>query len=97
MVTHDQEEAMEMADRIVCMNQGRIEQIGTPRELYQSPSSPFVAGFIGSINFLTGPIAARLLPEHATAGAFPIGIRPESLRLAAPSGAPGSCSVGSPP
>jgi iron(III) transport system ATP-binding protein len=89
MVTHDQEEAMEMADRIVCMNQGRIEQIGTPRELYQSPSSPFVAGFIGSINFLPGPIAARLLPEHATASAFPVGIRPESLRLAAPAGAAG--------
>ena len=89
MVTHDQEEAMELADRIVCMNQGRIEQIGTPRELYQSPSSPFVAGFIGSINFLPGPIAARLLPEHATASAFPVGIRPESLRLAAPAGAAG--------
>ena len=89
MVTHDQEEAMEMADRIVCMNEGRIEQIGTPRELYQSPSSPFVAGFIGAINFLPGPIAARLLPEHATAPALPIGIRPESLRLAVPSGAAG--------
>ena len=86
MVTHDQEEAMEMADRIVCMNQGRIEQIGTPRELYQSPSSPFVAGFIGSINFLPGPIASRLLPEHARAPALPIGIRPESIRITAPLG-----------
>lgn len=88
MVTHDQEEAMEMADRIVCMNQGRIEQIGTPRELYQSPSSPFVASFIGSINFLPGPIAARIIPEYETT-AMPIGIRPESLRIAAPSGAAG--------
>jgi iron(III) transport system ATP-binding protein len=89
MVTHDQEEAMEMADRVVCMNQGRIEQIGTPRELYQAPSSPFVAGFIGSINFLSGPIAARLIPEHETTTAMPIGIRPESLRIALPSGAAG--------
>ncbi|GGO75422.1 Fe(3+) ions import ATP-binding protein FbpC [Marinobacterium nitratireducens] len=52
MVTHDQEEAMTMADRIVVMNQGRIEQIGTPREIYENPVSVFVAQFVGTINLL---------------------------------------------
>ena len=53
-VTHDQVEAMTLADRVVVMNNGRIEQIGTPQELYHSPSTRFVAGFIGSpaMNFL---------------------------------------------
>ncbi|PMH46144.1 phosphonate ABC transporter ATP-binding protein [Vibrio sp. 10N.286.49.B3] len=52
MVTHDQEEALTMADRIVVMNHGVIEQIGTPREIYHQPSSKFVADFIGSMNFM---------------------------------------------
>ena len=51
-VTHDQEEAMAMADRIAVMNEGRIEQIGTPEEIYRRPSSRFVADFIGESNFL---------------------------------------------
>jgi sulfate transport system ATP-binding protein len=51
-VTHDQEEAIELADRIVVLNQGRIEQIGTPDEIYDAPASPFVAGFIGESNAL---------------------------------------------
>lgn len=89
MVTHDQEEAMEMADRIVCMNQGHIEQIGTPRDLYQSPSSPFVAGFIGSINLLPGSIAVRALQKNKMSTESLIGIRPESIRLTEPSGAEG--------
>ena len=54
MVTHDQEEALSMADRIVVMNQGVIEQIGTPEEVYRLPSSPFVADFVGKINILRG-------------------------------------------
>ena len=52
MVTHDQEEALTMADRIVVMNQGAIEQIGTPMEIYREPASAFVADFIGTMNFL---------------------------------------------
>jgi len=52
MVTHDQEEALTMADRIVVMNDGNIEQVGTPEEIYGSPASPFVAEFVGTMNFL---------------------------------------------
>ncbi|NJN86082.1 MAG: putative 2-aminoethylphosphonate ABC transporter ATP-binding protein [Leptolyngbyaceae cyanobacterium SL_7_1] len=54
MVTHDQAEALAMADRIVVMDKGYIAQVGTPRSVYQSPSTPFVANFIGVMNFLTG-------------------------------------------
>ena len=52
MVTHDQEEALTMADRIVVMNQGAIEQVGTPQEIYRRPTTAFVADFVGSMNFL---------------------------------------------
>ena len=52
MVTHDQEEALTMADRIVVMNQGVIEQVGTPTEVYRRPASAFVADFVGTTNFL---------------------------------------------
>ena len=52
IVTHDQEEAMEVADKIVVMNHGRVEQIGTPAEIYDQPASPFVMGFIGAVNVL---------------------------------------------
>jgi sulfate/thiosulfate transport system ATP-binding protein len=51
-VTHDQEEAIELADRIVVLNHGEIEQVGTPDEIYDAPASPFVAGFIGESNAL---------------------------------------------
>jgi sulfate/thiosulfate transport system ATP-binding protein len=57
LVTHDQEEAMELADRIVVMNRGAVEQEGTPSEIYDSPATPFVASFIGSSNRLEGRIA----------------------------------------
>lgn len=53
-VTHDQEEAMEVADEIVVMNQGRVEQVGTPAEIYDHPASPFVMSFIGPVNVLPG-------------------------------------------
>jgi sulfate transport system ATP-binding protein len=58
-VTHDQEEAMEVADRIVVMNKGRIEQIGTPDEVYQSPATPFVYEFLGDVNLFHGRQYAR--------------------------------------
>lgn len=54
MVTHDQEEALTMADRIVVMNNGKIEQIGTPQQVYLQPGSPFVAAFVGKVNILQG-------------------------------------------
>ncbi len=59
MVTHDQEEALTMADRIVVMNAGIIEQVGTPGDIYSKPASPFVADFIGTMNFLTGTVAGQ--------------------------------------
>ncbi len=58
MVTHDQEDALTMADRIVVMNQGVIEQIGTPLEIYRRPATAFVADFVGTMNFLEGELAA---------------------------------------
>ena len=54
MVTHDQEEALSVADRIVVMNAGAIEQVGTPMQIYREPATPFVADFVGKINVLTG-------------------------------------------
>ena len=80
-VTHDQVEAMTLADRIVVLNGGIVEQIGTPMELYERPASAFVAGFIGSpkMNFLTGPVAEA----H---GAATYGIRPEHIALSLDSG-----------
>ena len=73
-VTHDQVEAMTLADRIVVLNGGRVEQVGSPLELYSRPDNLFVAGFIGSprMNFVSGELAARM--DAAT-----IGVRPEHL------------------
>ena len=90
-VTHDQVEAMTMADRIVVLNAGRVEQYGSPLELYERPANLFVAGFIGSpkMNFVSGAPAAR----H---GAATIGIRPEHLLIAREGegeGWPGTVSV----
>jgi len=75
-VTHDQVEAMTMADRIVVLNKGVIEQVGSPLDLYNKPNSVFVAGFIGSpkMNLITGTAAAK---HNATT----IGIRPEHIAL----------------
>jgi spermidine/putrescine transport system ATP-binding protein len=94
-VTHDQEEAMTMADRIVIMNGGHIEQVGTPTRLYESPKTAFVAGFLGVSNLLegtvVGPDRVKLtdgtevqVPREALAGrtgTVQIGVRPEKLRI----------------
>jgi len=62
-VTHDQEEALSMADRMAIMNFGRIEQIGSPMELYNNPGNKFVAGFVGETNFISGVIEDCALPD----------------------------------
>ncbi len=56
LVTHDQEEALEVSDRVVIMNEGRIEQSGTPEEVYEQPATPFVYGFLGDVNLFHGRI-----------------------------------------
>ena len=95
MVTHDQEEALTMADRIVVMNHGVIDQVGGPIEIYRSPATPFVADFVGTMNFIPAEIfegglrAGPLELAHAEAGRFARGarvticIRPEDVEAAA--------------
>ena len=77
IVTHDQEEAMEVADKIVVMNQGRIEQIGTPAEIYDQPASPFVMSFVGAVNVLPSHVA--LAPNRDQRSE--LFIRPHDLEL----------------
>ena len=70
-VTHDQEEAMALADRVVVMNGGRVEQVGSPQEVYMAPASPFVARFVSKANLIRGRWEDRLFrPEGAEGGAF---------------------------
>src|SRR5581483_9430046 len=86
-VTHDQVEAMGMADRIAVMNLGVLQQYGTPAELYNQPANRFVAGFVGStqMNFLPAPSFPVRLPEVAgNGGAYTVGIRAENLTLVSP-------------
>jgi multiple sugar transport system ATP-binding protein len=80
-VTHDQVEAMTMADKIVVLNGGSVEQVGSPMELYRNPATPFVAGFIGSpkMNLYGGETARRL-------NCTTYGIRPEHIRLSEDAG-----------
>jgi putative spermidine/putrescine transport system ATP-binding protein len=75
-VTHDQEEALTMSDRIAVFHDGRIEQVGAPAEIYEHPGSAFVAGFVGTSNLLTGATAIALLGRD---GVF--SVRPEKLHL----------------
>ncbi|UUM32736.1 putative 2-aminoethylphosphonate ABC transporter ATP-binding protein [Vibrio japonicus] len=96
MVTHDQDEALTMADRIVVMNHGVIEQVGTPQEIYQQPATRFVAGFVGKMNFIEASlttdtslrIAESLIPlptienvELSRGDHFALAVRPESVRI----------------
>jgi spermidine/putrescine transport system ATP-binding protein len=93
-VTHDQEEAMTMADAIAVMQGGRIEQLGTPSELYERPRTAFVAGFLGVSNLLHGTVASERSVDVEGAGPIrvadplpargnrvAIGVRPEKLAL----------------
>ena len=63
-VTHDQEEALEVSDRVVVFNQGRVEQIGTPDDVYHHPATPFVHGFLGTVNILSGEGAHTYVRPH---------------------------------
>jgi iron(III) transport system ATP-binding protein len=94
MVTHDQEEAMGLADRMIVMNQGTIEQTGTPAEIYANPSTAFVADFIGTMNFIDATASGEhqlrvgnlefvsAIPHHLPSGAkVRMAIRPEDIRL----------------
>jgi sn-glycerol 3-phosphate transport system ATP-binding protein len=84
-VTHDQVEAMTLADRLVVLNQGRVEQIGTPTEVYRRPASRFVAGFIGApaMNFMAGSMAkdGRIAIGSGTGVPITIGVRPDEIAL----------------
>ncbi len=89
-VTHDQEEALTMSDRLAVFDRGRIEQVGTPAEVYEQPATGFVAGFVGISNVLEGePARAITGSEHAFT------IRPEKISLGEPDGpvAPERCSA----
>ncbi|MCB2212284.1 ATP-binding cassette domain-containing protein [bacterium] len=91
MVTHDQEEAMEVADRIVIMNEGRIEQVGSPNELWDHPANPFVFDFLGNSNLFHGIVRSGFIelpgwkmrsngwPE---AGEVDVGVRTFDVRIA---------------
>src|SRR4029079_15648963 len=97
-VTHDQEEAMTMADTIAVMNNGRIEQLGPPAELYERPATAFVAGFLGASNLLSGTVEgpdAIRLPDGTLVRASVVGrsgeraagVRPEMITIGAGGGA----------
>jgi len=82
-VTHDQEEAMRMSDRIAVFNAGSIEQIGTPQQVYEKPESTFVARFLGVSNVFSDQVAQEIFGSPAT-----VNIRPERIKLVAPSTKP---------
>ncbi|MEU6413969.1 ABC transporter ATP-binding protein [Microbispora sp. NPDC046933] len=75
-VTHDQEEALTMSDRIAVFNQGGIEQVGTPAEVYERPATAFVASFVGTSNLISGEAARAVLGREGT-----FSVRPEKLRV----------------
>ena len=90
-VTHDQEEALTMSDRLAVFNAGRIEQLGTPADVYERPATRFVAGFVGTSNLLTGEVALSVLGREGT-----FTIRPEKIRLAPEDTVPGEDETAAP-
>jgi putative spermidine/putrescine transport system ATP-binding protein len=76
-VTHDQEEALTMSDRLAVFSEGRIEQVGRPAEVYEHPATPFVASFVGTSNIIDGALATQL-----TGSPQPFAVRPEKIRVA---------------
>jgi sulfate transport system ATP-binding protein len=105
LVTHDQEEALELSQHIVVMHEGRVAQAGTPREVYDQPKTPFVASFVGGANVLTGQVGAD---GRAAVGAFavqaPAGarsgaqvhafVRPHDVKITPAEAAPGEAGGG---
>ncbi|MEU8251534.1 ABC transporter ATP-binding protein [Nonomuraea sp. NPDC048916] len=90
-VTHDQEEALTMSDRVAVFKEGVVEQVGTPAEVYERPATAFVAGFVGTSNLIAGQAARSVLGRDGT-----FSVRPEKLRVVlddAPAG-PGEHSAG---
>jgi len=83
-VTHDQQEALTMSDRLAVFNRGRIEQIGTPADVYERPATQFVAGFVGTSNLLTGEAARTVVGADGT-----YTVRPEKILLTEPDSVPG--------
>ena len=75
-VTHDQEEALTMSDRIAVFNEGHIVQVGTPAEIYETPASPFVAGFVGTSNLISGDTARRITGSEQM-----FSVRPEKIHF----------------
>jgi putative spermidine/putrescine transport system ATP-binding protein len=80
-VTHDQDEALTMSDRVAVFNEGRVEQVGTPAEVYERPSTPFVAGFVGTSNLLAGQTAEEVVGKPGT-----FSVRPEKIRVLSDTG-----------
>ncbi len=110
MVTHDQTEAMALADRLVVMHDGRVQQIGTPEQVHSRPANPFVARFIGGSNIVTGRLdgdrlvlpdgtVLALASRYARGGEATLAVRPDSVRLVSPGDgcveAKWSCAPGS--
>jgi spermidine/putrescine transport system ATP-binding protein len=94
-VTHDQEEAMTMADQIAVMDNGHVEQLGTPTELYETPRTSFVAGFLGVSNLIDGTanngmvetaggLRLQVASLNGTSGPVQVGVRPEKIHLDGP-------------
>jgi putative spermidine/putrescine transport system ATP-binding protein len=88
-VTHDQDEALTMSDRLAVFNDGRIEQLGTPAEVYEAPATAFVADFVGTSNLIAGEVARAITGEVMT-----FTVRPEKIRMADPSEQPGPDEIG---
>jgi len=82
LVTHDQEEAFEVADTVVVMRQGHVEQIGTPNEIFEHPASPFVMHFVGQVNVFRGRALAGIEPgDHPHADAKELYVRPHEMEI----------------
>jgi putative spermidine/putrescine transport system ATP-binding protein len=89
-VTHDQDEALTMSDRLAVFNEGKIEQVGSPAEVYENPATAFVAGFVGTSNLISGEAAKAIAGADGT-----FTVRPEKIHLADPGEepTPAQCSA----